>query len=146
MADHAAWGDDMLDLDRDDREPMVYIDWRQRGDFKCDHCGKVLKTLDGLKSHMKQAHKVSADALRKKLASDQKALANAEKSRRESERREAEARKHRTVVLTTAEVDEIVTELNSLIDMMEPYYSQGDCDKSARGLIDRLEAKAEGRS
>ncbi|MQB37641.1 hypothetical protein DXT97_12645 [Agrobacterium tumefaciens] len=146
MADHAAWGDDMIDLDREDREPMVYIDWRQRGNFKCDHCEKVLKTLDGLKSHMKNVHNVSADALRSKLKSDQKAIAEAEKARRESERREAEARRHRKVVLTTAEIDEIVTELNSLIDMMEAYYSQGDCDKSARDLIDRLEAKADGRS
>lgn len=146
MADHAAWGDDMLDLDRDDREPLVYIDWRQRGDFKCDHCEKVLKSLDGLKSHMKQAHNVSGDTLRRKLAADQKARAKSEKARQEEERRQAEARKHRKVVLTTAEIDEIITELNSLIDKMEPYYAQGDCADPARDLIDRLKAKADGRS
>lgn len=146
MADFAAWGDDMIDLDRDDREPVVYIDWQQRGSFKCEHCERVLTTLGGLKSHAEMVHNVSTASLRNKLKADLKAHAEAEKAKREVERKEAEARKNRKVVLSAAQIDEIVSEMNSLIDMMEPYWSQGDCDKDARALIGRLEAMADGKA
>ena len=66
------------------------------------------------------------------------------KAAKEAERRRADERKRRKVVLTTDQVDEIVAKMESLIDMMEPYWSQGGADKDARELIDWLNALADG--
>ena len=45
------------------------------------------------------------------------------------------------ITLTSSEVDEIQEELSSLISMMEPYYSQGNCYRDAQALIEKLETK-----
>ena len=41
--------------------------------------------------------------------------------------------------MSGAFLDEVVEELESLIGFMEPYYSQANCDKSAREMIERIE-------
>lgn len=135
----------MLDYDRDGGDE-AYVDWTERGLFRCDMCTKVLSTAGGLKCHATSVHgEEYGKSIKAKIRAAHKAKANEERARKDAEAKRIEARRNRKVVLSTAEVDEIITELNSLIDMMEPYYSQGDGAKSARDLIDQLEAKAEGR-
>lgn len=144
MADDAAWGDDVLDLDREDGGQ---IDWTARGSFVCEVCGKVLSTAGGLKCHATHVHgEAYGNSIKGKIKAAEKAKAEAEKSAKLAEARRLNERRNRKVNLTTEQVDEIVSELNSLIDMMEPYYSQCDGAKDARALIDRLEAMADGKA
>lgn len=146
MADYAAWGDDMLDYDRDDGDD-AYVDWAERGLFRCDMCTRVLSTAGGLKCHATSVHgEEYGNSIKSKIKAARKAKADEERAKKAAEAKRIQDRINRKVILTTGEVDEIVTEINSLIDKMEPYYSQGNCADSARDLIDRLEAKAEGRS
>jgi hypothetical protein len=137
-----AWGDDTVDLDRDDLEPA--IDWQQRGRFECEHCGRVLTTLGGMKCHVEAVHSVTAVELRSKLKAEASALAKAKQDAGAAETKRLADRDSRKVTLTTAEVDGITAEMESLIDMMEPYWSQGSAHKDARAIIDRLNALADG--
>lgn len=148
MSDFAAWGDDELDRFRDeaDEKDNVSIDWQLRGKFKCPHCDRVLTTLGGVKSHVDAVHSEGAKAFRASIRAEAKERNRLAEEARIAETKRLEARKHRKVILSTAEIDEICAELNSLIGMMEPYWSQGDCAKDAIALIERLEAKAEGLS
>ncbi|MGV1985637.1 hypothetical protein ACQZ5N_03385 [Agrobacterium sp. 22-221-1] len=146
MADYAAWGDDMLDYDREDGDD-AYVDWSERGQFRCDMCTRVLSTAGGLKCHATSVHgEEYGNSIKAKIRAAHKAKAEDERARRAAEAKRIQDRRNRKVTLSTAEVDEIIEEINSLIDKMEPYYAQGDCADPARDLIERLEAKAEGKS
>jgi uncharacterized Zn finger protein (UPF0148 family) len=139
-----AWGDDMVDMDRDDSGD-VYVDWQQRGHFKCPHCERVLTTLGGVKSHVEAVHSEDAAAFRSRLKSQERERHRVAKEASDAEKRRLSERNARKVILSTSDIDEITAEIESLIDMMEPYWSQGDCAKDARALIDRLNALADGR-
>lgn len=144
MPDWDAWGDPLLNEDVIDEEP---IDWLIRGSFACDACGKVLRTPDGLRSHALNAHGAEAGrAVKHKIHAAERQIAAKREAEERAEAERLEARRLRTITLSTEQIDEIINELHSLIGMMEPYYSQGDCDRDARALIDHLEALADGRS
>lgn len=143
MPDWDAWGDPLLNEDVMD-EPE--INWLTRGSFACDTCGKVLRTPDGLRSHAINAHGAEAGrAVKHKIHAAERQIKAKREADERAEQERLEARRHRTVTMSTEQIDEIINELSNLIGMMEAYYSQGDCDKDARALIGRLEALADGR-
>lgn len=115
--------------------------------FRCGRCKRVVRTSKALEHHIKDSH--GADY----LAEVKKAHRDEDKERArisheasiEYDRRLA-ARRLRSVTLTTADIDEIIHEMNNLIGMMEPYWAQGTCDSSANDLIKRLETMADGRA
>lgn len=143
MPDWDAWGDPLLNEDALDDEP---INWPARGRFACETCGKVLSTPDGLKSHAINSHGAEAGkAVKRKIHAAERELRAKRAADERAEIERLEARRLRTITMSTEQIDEIINELESLIGMMEPYYSQGDCDKDARALINRLNAMADGR-
>ena len=132
----------------------------------CPICGKPYtlqkdKRTQGQTSigaHLRDAHGYEVDALNAFVDDCRKIMRREKTERRikeEQDRAEsralsehnaalrAEAERKRslaTITLTASDVDEIQSEILSLIGMMEPYYAQGYCDTDARALIDRLEA------
>jgi len=142
--DWDAWGDPLLNEDVIDEEPS--IDWQARGRFACGMCGKVMVTANGLKSHAINVHGPEyGNTIKREIIKSQRKIEAEQKAARQAEAARLATRKNRKVILSTDEVDQIVAEIESLIDMMEPYWSQGGADKSARALVDRLNAMADGR-
>lgn len=115
-----------------------------RGKFPCARCDRTFSTrrgrTDHCRSHGDEAFSVAKSEMRSELAR----ILNAERQKQAAEHERLAARKIRNVILSADEIDEIVSEMESLIGMMEPYWSQGDADSDARNLIDRLQAKADG--
>lgn len=131
----------------------------------CPYCGKTFKVQKdnrtqwktSIGAHLMDAHEKHKDEVitfvdacrsimrREKTERRIKEANDIEAARIESERQAklrfiaAIKRSQATITLTSSDVDEIQSELQTLIDMMEPYYSQGNCDADARGLIQKLE-------
>lgn len=71
---------------------------------------------------------------------DMKALEKALKNARVAQAQAETARQHATHTVSGAFLDSVVEEMQSLISMMEPYYSQANADKSARAKIAEIRA------
>lgn len=80
---------------------------------------------------MKTANKLGQRRDRDRYAAEMKAIEDAEK--------EADRRSKREFTVTGEFLDEVIGELRGLIRMMEPYYSQGNCDADAERLIEQIE-------
>lgn len=72
-----------------------------------------------------------------------KDVADEKKAQAAIAKREAEERVHRAVVVTGGFLDEVIGEVRSLINMMEPYYVGQE--QEAEALIERLERLAAGK-
>ncbi|UTU07736.1 hypothetical protein CcrC1_gp052c [Caulobacter phage C1] len=66
------------------------------------------------------------------------------RARKQAEAQEAAFRAERMVVVKASVLDEVISELDSLIGMMEAYYN--GCEASAYALIERLDKLAAGRA
>ena len=117
-----------------------------RGHFKCDHCDRHFSTRGGRADHARVHGEEAYARARSALHSEEVADEKRKKLDKENERRRLQARAARQVVLSTDEIDEIICEMENLISMMEPYWSQGDSAKNAEALIKKLNDKADGRT
>lgn len=115
---------------------------------ECPVCGKRVMyeafrsfSGSGLGQHIKSAHPAEYPPIERAALARERAEALA-KAAAEAEERERPLRTH---MVTGALIDEIIGELRSLIDMMEPYYSQCGGGDDAEALIDRLDAIAKAR-
>lgn len=121
--------------------------YEKRGSFACSACGKVVGSQGGLINHARDSHGAEfGEIVRKALRDAEAVVLRATRSAKQAEARRLQERAARKVTLTTADIDEITAELRNLINMMEPYYSQGDCADSGDALIRRLDALADGRA
>lgn len=116
-----------------------------RGNFPCPHCDRTFTTRRGRTDHCRSHGDEAFSRAKGEMRSELSRLMLDEKQKQTAERERLAARERRQVVLSTDQIDEITAELESLIGMMEPYWSQGDADKDARNLIDRLNAMADGK-
>lgn len=55
-----------------------------------------------------------------------------------TKREREQARLATAIPMTVGEVEEIIAEMDSLIGMMDGYYSTGGCDEDARELMSRM--------
>lgn len=110
---------------------------------ECPVCGKRVMWQSyqnlfgsGLGQHIRAAHpeyekrvRAASNRRKKELAAEEAAA-----------KAEALARPLRAHLVAGAFLDEVASELSSLIQMMEGYYTQGGCDEHAQELIERIEA------
>ncbi len=120
--------------------------------LECEICGcaktragRPFRSVAELTDHLKSKHPLEADAASKRARIKERHSRKLEEAQRNRTIREQEEntrlRASARIVLTSEEVDEIISEIGSLVGMMEPYYSQGDCADSSSELIAKLEAK-----
>lgn len=116
----------------------------ERGNFKCNYCERSFSTRGGRADHA-QTHGEDI-YLKERAALRCEEIADEKRKRldKENEARLLQRRALRKVVLSTKEVDEIVAEMHNLINMMEPYWAQGNCTQNAEAIIEKLNAKANG--
>jgi hypothetical protein len=112
----------------------------------CIHCNKPFGSEQAVYSHMSMKHSVEqAQAWQKRCKQIERAAVRLKRIKDASAARKAAERAARLVTLSTGDIDDIINEMRDLINMMEPYYSQGDCANDAEKLITRLEALADGQ-
>lgn len=97
--------------------------------------GDIPFQSSGIGQHMRKCHPEHYDA----AYSTGRRLMREAFQRELATKHELEQRPHRTHVVTGALLIEIVGEVQSLVAMMEPYYSQCNADRPACELIERLQ-------
>lgn len=91
----------------------------------------------GIGQHMRASHPEVAD----RVVSASRRLASARKAKSLADEAEARARPLRQHVVTGAFLDEVSSEIRSLMGMMEPYFAQCDSATSAADdLLERIDA------
>ena len=121
---------------------------------ECPVCGKRCFSesyrpfhYSGIGQHIRQCH----PELESAVITASKRIEGKKKEKERAEKVEKDDRPTRKFVVSGAFLDEVVEELETLIGFMEAYYIQGNCDKSAREMIERIEkmhekAKARGET
>lgn len=118
---------------------------RQGTKVICPFCGKKAMSEmylpfshSGIGQHIQACHPELVSEVK---AAGKKHEKDAKKVLEERER-EKKNRPLREHVITGAHIDEIIDELRNLVEMMEPYYSQGNAADNAYDLITKLDALA----
>lgn len=116
---------------------------RQGRKVECPVCGRRAMSQSyspfsssGIGQHIRSSH----PELEAEVYAATRRVEQRIKNEQRRDRREAVRRPIREHTVTGAFLDELKSEIESLIGMMEPYYAQGDCADDGIKMIERIEA------